>query len=199
MSLSETVINTAAYWWIVVMCAPHSWRAHSRTRDCDAVAKRFEFLPLPLSLSLSRSIPFRSPGETGGVCTRARRIVLDVAGDICWLAFGRDYPNLLGFPPSLSLFLSLSLNYSKSNLQASVRNECKNELDVMSERPSPASEKKGDTMAAASRGEERRGDPWPLLNGLEGGGGMRLLRGGIIIIYKMLTLSAKFFFFLPFT
>ena len=177
------------------MCAPHSWRARSRTRDCDAVAKRFEFLPLPLSLSLSRSIPFRSPGETGGVCTRARRIVLDVAGDICWLAFGRDYPNLLGFPPSLSLFLSLSLNYSKSNLQASVRNECKNELDVMSERPSPASEKNGDTMAAASRGEERRflaTFKWTRE------GGMRL-HGGIIIIYKMLTLSVKFFFFLSFT
>lgn len=79
--------------------------AHSRTRDCDAVAKRFEFLPPPSSPSLPLSVSFRSPatGETGGVCTRARRIVSDVAGDICWLAFGRDYPNLLGFPLSLSL------------------------------------------------------------------------------------------------
>ena len=53
----------------------------------------------------------------------------------------------------------------------------------MSERPSPASEKKGDTMAAVSGEQERgrRSRLWPLLNGLVHGG-IRLLRGRIIII-----------------
>ena len=147
------------------MCAPHSWRAHSRTRDCDAVAKRFEFLPLPLSLSLSLS---RSVHTSFHPFPFSRRNQWCVHACTSY-RFGRSRGHLLtgvwsGLPkPSRfsSLPLSLSLNYSKSNLQASVRNECKNELDVMSERPSPASEKKGDTMAAASRGEERRGEEIP--------------------------------------
>ena len=156
MSLSETVINTAAYWWIVVMCAPHSWRAHSRTRDCDAVAKRFEFLPLPLSLSLSRSIPFRSPGETGGVCTRARRIVLDVAGDICWLAFGRDYPNLLGFPPSLSLSLWITASPIYKH-----RYETNAKMNWTSWASGQARRAKKRATQWRRRAEERRGEEIP--------------------------------------
>lgn len=66
-------------------------------RDCDAVAKRFEFPP-PSSLVLP--LPSLSV-ETGGVCTRARRIVLGTFAD--WRLV-RDYPNLPSvflFPPSL--------------------------------------------------------------------------------------------------
>lgn len=42
--------------------------AHSRTRDCDAVAKRFEFLPPPSSLSLSLSV--LQPPVKPVVCAR---------------------------------------------------------------------------------------------------------------------------------
>ena len=137
------------------MCA--SLVAYSCTRDCERWLQsgsnfslglsRFQFCPAVLSpfalpqLSCCLSFGFlhtrararprererEGGGESWYMCTRTPRIVLDVARTFAdWrLVEITRSPN--------PRFSSLSLNYSKSNLQASVRNECKNELDVMSD------------------------------------------------------------------
>lgn len=186
---SETVINTAAYWWIVVMCAPFVARIHVPVTVMRSQSGSNFCRHPPPSLCLFPFSSHRWNRWCVHACTSYR--------------FGRSRGHLLtgvwsGLPKP-SRFSSLSPS-SSLWITASPIYKHRYETNAKMNWTSWAS---GQARRAKKRATQwrrwaaRRSRLWPLLNGLVHGG-IRLLRGRIIIIIIKCWLCPPNFFFLPF-